>query len=282
MKKQTTSKQDLKKGIGFPVIILTIIAVIIAILCIKITSPNSNNKETPNNKDTESLLIPPSDDQDNDTFYDGTFVLPEYNPSYGECLYVDAERIKFPSGGYVIYGYPYLVLENQSICEFINSKLKILVDQIIVSKANELLNEDNVGSVRSYQFEFKSNEDYYSIIVTVDINEGITCSRESFAWNFTKSDGQLLDIYEHCQDRYTLAKTIDGCIINTTSYDTIIHTWLTDILTSKFTSNNFSYYFDGEHFIAIINERFRLNSADRDPILIKVPYSQIKSLVTAP
>ena len=231
-------------------------------------------------EDTDSSEDPSEDPENEDEFYDGTFVLPEYDPESGERLIVDAERILFPSGGYVIYGFPYLILENSALGDSINEKLSSLVKNIILTKADELKNEDAEGSARSYQFELRSGEDYYSVIVTVDISEGITSSRECFAWNFSKKSGQLLDIYQHCGDRYTLAKAIDGCLSDTASYDTVIHTWLTDVLTSEFPSDGFSYYFDDKHFVAVINERFRLNSADRDPILIKVPYSQIKSLIS--
>ena len=274
-----TSNQP-KRGISPFVVILLIIAIVIAFLCFKLTlSDNNENKQT-EVEDTESVKDPNEDMTEDDEFYDGTFIMPKYNPESGERLVVDAERIRFPSGGYVIYGFPYLILEDQAVGETINAKLSSLVEKIILAKANELLNEDTEGSAISYQYELKSNEDYYSVIVTVDINEGITSSRECFAWNFSKDSGQLLDIYLHCSDRYTLAKAIDGCLTDAASYDTVIHTWLTDILTSEFPSDSLSYYFEDEHFVAVINERFRLNSADRDPILIKIPYSQIKSLIS--
>lgn len=260
--------------------ILLIIAIVIAFLCFKMTMSNGTVDKQTEDEDTDPPEDPSEDPENDDEFYDGTFVLPEYDPESGERLIVDAERIRFPSGGYVIYGFPYLILEDQALGESINAKLSSLVEKIILAKANELLNEDTEGSARSYQYELKSNEDYYSVIVTVDINEGITSSRECFAWNFSKNSGQLLDIYQHCSERYTLAKAIDGCLTDAASYDTVIHTWLTDILTSEFPSDGLSYYFEDAYFIAVINERFRLNSADRDPILIKVPYSQIKSLIS--
>ena len=99
------------------------------------------------------------------------------------------------------------------------------------------------------------------------------------AWNFYKEDGRLADPSVDCSDRYALAKLIDSHIKNTASYDPIIHTWIEEVITGDTASQDLSYYFTEDLFVAVINKRFRLNSPDRDPILIEIPYEKIKPLL---
>lgn len=274
MKNNPKTLNRKRKGLSPIVLLLFCFAIIIIIVCISMKPADK--------KANEHSDIPDSNDQiqvDNEDIApdDETTKLPNNVHTEDSYLKIESQVIDFPSGGFVSFGYPSIILKDSKLSEKINTSLKDLVNSEILPKAQELAAQDTPGSERSYDYILSVSEEFYSIIVTVDIKEGITSDLQIFAWNFFKTSGEMLNLERHCSDRYSLSKLIDSYIKNTAAYDTLIHEWLTSALVSEKTNDNFSFYLNEDKFVAVINKRFRLNSPDRSPILIEVPYEQIKS-----
>ncbi len=194
-------------------------------------------------------------------------------------LSVTKKRVHFNSGAELSYGYPSLTLvDAPDIENHINEQLKALVDERIIPVIEQMALEDNPSAFREYSFSLSKGCGYYSIIVTVDINEGITSAREIYGWNFFCDSGDFLQLASHCSDKLAFASAIDSCLENVASYDQIIHQWLIDVITSEHESNEFSFYFEENSMVAVLNKRLRLNSYDRDPIPVIVPYTKISNI----
>ena len=280
MKEQPNSTLQNKKGLSPIVLVLACCAIVIVVLCVYLSGNDNGTAQNNHMPNTPQTNTPSNDDTPAPS--DNSIKLPSNTITDTERLDIEEEILTFQSGGYVSYGYPILTLENKEISSKINESLRSLVDSVILPKAHELELEDTPGTCRYYDFRLCISDTFYSIIVTVDIREGITSDYQAFAWSFTKTEGEYFDLYECCEDRYTLSKLIDSHITDTANYDAEIHTWLTYVLETDNMDDGFAYYFHEDMFVAIINKRYRLNSPDRNPILIQIPYSQIQNLIQIP
>lgn len=272
-----------KRGISPSVILLAFVALVFVILAISMLMPNDTTTDKPNTPSTQQQgntnPLPNSGDSGSNGNSPSTPTPP---PEIEKPqLTVESVTETFDSGSYVIYGYPTIDIQDQpEITEKINTKLKALVESDILPMVEQLRMEDTPGYLTSrlYNFSTSAGSGFYSIVVTIDTNEGITAGRSTFCWNFFADSGEYVSLRENCTDRYRLAVAIDGCIENVTSYDQVIHAWLIDVLTAEFDSEEFSFYFEGENMIAVINNNLRLDSFIRDPILITVPYEKIANI----
>ena len=262
-----------KKGISPVVLLLLLIAILaITILVFSLNPPKKPNIPSQTPDTTAPEAIPPAE----------TFIPVTPPPVINDenvTLFVQSKKVHLNSGGEVSYGYPSLTIKDApDVSARINDQLTDLVEDKILPIIEQMKTEDTPDAYRHYNFTLKQGSGFYCIVVTVDISEGITSAKEIYGWNFFSDSGEYVSLATHCFDRNTLAATIDGCIENVASYDQIIHQWLVDTVTGEHESNEFSFYFDNDSMIAILNKRLRLNSFDRDPILITVPYEKIASV----
>ena len=275
-KKRSYSSPSFKRGISPIVIILAIVAALSVTLLIVLFGSNNNAKDqnlpsipTINNNQSSS-----SDKHESETL-PGDPVIAD-----APKLHIEEKTVKFPSGGTVSYGYPTLTIEKYpEIEKRINKKLKELVDTKILPVVEQLKSEDVPNTERMYNFKASAGCGFYSVVVTVDTNEGITSARETFAWNFLCDSGNYADIRELCKNKYNLAVSIDSCIQNITSYDSIIHEWLKSEVVNETTENAISFYFENDNMIAVLNKRLRLDSYNRDPIKVTVPFTKISHII---
>jgi len=263
-----------KNGLSPIVIILLLLAILSAALVITVFSPPENPTNNP-------ITEKPNDNPPNAS-PDSELATPNYPSDNNDekiKLILEKKNMHFNSGGHVSYGYPSIYLEDSpEIADRINLKLRELVDSKILPIIEQLAIEDTPDTMRNYRFELKKGCGFYSIVVTVDISEGITFARETYGWNFLCDTGDYIQLSTHCTKKETFAKIIDSSIQNIAHYDQIIHDWLKEVVCSPYENNEFSFYFENENLIAVLNKRLKLNSPDRDPILVSVPYEKLAEI----
>ena len=267
-----------KRGISGGVILLLILAVIAVVIVYTTLTPKQNSQNQTGNSPSGNITIVPPPNSESTPGLPMDTPIPETNAPE---MKVQTITETFPSGSYVTYGYPSVEIEDDpTLSEHINNQLHTLVDSQILPMIEQLRMEDVEGYLtsRTYSFRISAGSGFYSVVVTLETNEGITSGKSIFSWNFFADTGNLVPLRTHCTDLYRLAVIIDGCIENITSYDQIIHAWLKDILTAEEDSDEFSFYFENETMVAVLNNNLRLNSFDRDPILVKVPYEKIVNI----
>lgn len=270
-------KQGTKKGLSPGVLLLLLITlltiVVIFILQRKPEAPllppqgetSTSSDKTVSQVPTVSYPTPP--------------VNPPDAPDENVTLSVQSKSITFNSGGEILYGYPTLTIKDDpETALLINKKLTLLVEEKILPIIEQMAIDDTPDAYRSYHFSLQKGSGFYSIVVTVDISEGITSAREIYGWNFLSDTGEYVTHITNCYDKESFANIIDSCLENVASYDQIIHEWLENVVTNEYETNEFSFYFENENMIAVLNKRLRINFFDRDPILITVPYEKIEKI----
>ena len=274
-------KKGMKKGLSPIVLILLLMASISVILFVfSLQKRKQNILDSPiPPSESENTMTPILPDIESTPTEPITPVDPPDDDNETVKLSVQNKRIHLNSGGEIIYGYPTLTItENPEAASRINEKLHDLVENTILPVIHQLQTEDHPDTFREYMFSLSEGCGLYSIIVSVDIYEGITPAREIYGWNVLEDTGDYVGLNSHCSDRKKLATIIDGCIENLSSYDQIIHEWLTQTLTGEYESEEFSFYFEKDNMIAVLNKHLRIDSFDRDPILITVPFSKISDI----
>jgi len=191
--KELGKRAATKKGLSPTVILLGVFALIILILCVSLT-PKSKQENEGSTSDVEQTPQNGPSSENAPIGEDNSPSLPNNVITKDARLTIEEKILNFPSGGCVSYGYPILQLKDNALADTINATLHNLVDTVILPKANELYNEDAPGSKRHYDYRLTVSDKYYSVIVTVDIQEGITSDLQAFSWNFSKEDGKIFDL----------------------------------------------------------------------------------------
>ena len=266
-----------KKGLSALVIVLLIAAICSVTTAVTLFVRQSDKKDN-----TPISSQPAASDENSGETWQEQFP-PVDIPSQTENLTLQLQRkiIHLSSGAEVEYSYPQIVMsDNTALADKINQTLLQLTKEQIEPAVSQFIEEATPNATRSYSYALLVGQAHYSLVITLDINEGITPAREIFVWNFCKDSGEFFTLQEHCNDPLALALVIDGHIENIASYDQIIHDWLKEVVACEYVSSEFSFYFEEDVFVAVINKRLKTESLDRDPILIKIPYEKVSSLFT--
>ena len=266
-----------KKGLS-PLVIILLIAAICSVTAAVMLFANKNDADS----QAPSSSLPPSSGNAPGETWEEQFPpvdIPTEKPNLS--LQLERKVIHASSGAEVEYGYPQIVIKDDSaLSDKINQTLFALTEERILPAVEQFVMENTPNARRSYSYTLLAGQEHYSLVITLDTSEGITPAREIFAWSFSKESGEFITLQDHCADPLALAATIDGHIENIASYDQIIHDWLKEVVASKYESSEFSFYFEEDNFVAVINKRLKLDSLDRDPILITIPYEKVVAFFT--